>query len=81
MARKLDLDYICYLENKWRNYYFSKNYDSSDPEKRMIWDSIVDTIDDMKNNYGVGIMLYDLFKEMETGSFRIYNRKPSKNKK
>ena len=80
MARKLDLDYICYLENKWKDY-LSKDYDSGNPEKRMIWDSIVDTIDDMKNNYRVGIMLYDLFKEMETGSFRIYNRKPSKNKK
>lgn len=74
MPRKLNLEYICYLEDRWKKY-LSKDYDSSDPEKRMVWECMSDTIDDMKNNYPVGIMLYDLFKAMETGNLRNYSKK------
>ncbi|MDP3698137.1 MAG: hypothetical protein Q8R47_00975 [Nanoarchaeota archaeon] len=80
MPRELDLDYICHLEDRWKNH-LSKDYDPGNPEKRMVWDCMTETIDDMKNDYETGIMLYDLFKAMETGSLESYKWKYSKNKK
>ena len=70
---KISLDYICYLEDIWKSY-LSKDYDSGNPEKRMVWEAMRDTIDDMKNNQKVGIMLYDFFKALESGDLRNYNQ-------
>jgi len=80
MPRELDIEYICYLEDRWKNH-LGKDYDSGNPEKRMVWDSMADTIDDMKNEYPVGVMLYHFFKALESGNLGSYNLNYSKKNK
>jgi len=60
MAKDLSLDYICYLEQKWKGY-LRKKYDPWNAQYREKEKEVRATIDDMKNQTEVGIMLYDLF--------------------
>jgi len=85
MAGELSLDYICYLEQKWKSYL--RKYDPWDPKKRILEEDIRDTIDDMKNNEPAGIMLYNFFykncsqAEGELKAYAAYLRNENQKKR
>ena len=72
MAKDLNLDYICELETKWKNYL--RKYDPWSPQKRIIEADVRDTIDDMKNNTSVGRMLYFFFDALKKGDLKMYSK-------
>ena len=75
MPNELSLDYICYLEQKWKNYL--RKYDPWDYRKVRLEQDVRDTLDDMKNETKVGIMLYGFFAGLHSkaeGELQAYKR-------
>lgn len=80
MPEERSLDYICYLEDKWKNR-LRKRYDPRNADYRKKEEEARETIDAMKNQTEVGIMLYQLFynncskAEEELKAYTAYLRK------
>jgi len=74
----LDLDYIKDLASKWRHYLLEKENPSFHENReeyvnrRRMYADTMDMIDEMKKETPTGVMLYHLFKAMESGNLQNY---------
>lgn len=82
MPKEVSLDYLGYLDQKWRDH-LKRKYNPWSPEKRRVQEDLTDMLDEMKNQTKVGIMLYNCLYDMyskpaakeERNAFETYLRR------
>ena len=79
MTNKINLDYVAYLTEKWRTHLLKKDPYNMNQRKR--YGEVLEMIDEMKNETGIGISMYNqlvrlyLQSEGEIKAYRRYLKK------